>query len=428
MLSKLQNKKNKVSVITVVFNDAAHIRETIESVLSQTWEECEYLVIDGGSSDGTREIIREYEQKIAYWCSEPDKGIYDAMNKGILQATGDWICFLNSGDVFVDAEALANFLSAAPTTEADVIYGDSLEIDAGSANFLLAGEEPSKMEFYPIYRHGSSLVRQEVHRRFLFDLTQQSQFEYALDWHMIHQVYKAGGVFVKSNAVLEAFLKEGTSNHPLKNRWLNYKITSGNRFECFKFLLFLYYVLKHWVNKSGIYNYIRGFFLEYVLNSLLPHVPFWSWRKAYLKLVRANIGKGSFIMRKVYIQSPNRLKIGRFSHINRGCLVDARGNIKIGHSVSVSHNVSLVTGGHNYTDKYFSGKFEPITIEDFAWIGVGAIILQGVTIGKGAVVCAGSVVTKNVAAYDVVAGVPAKVIKKRPTDLRYVCKWETPFC
>ena len=75
--------RNKVSVITVVFNDVSNIRATIESFFAQTWAEKEYIIIDGGSTDGTVEIIKEYADRLAFWCSEKDKGIFDAMNKGI---------------------------------------------------------------------------------------------------------------------------------------------------------------------------------------------------------------------------------------------------------------------------------------------------------------------------------------------------------
>ena len=91
--------RNKISVITVVFNDVAHIKETMESYFSQTWEEKEYIVIDGGSTDGTADIISKYADRLAYWCSEPDGGIFDAMNKGIKYAKGDWINIKTSLDI-----------------------------------------------------------------------------------------------------------------------------------------------------------------------------------------------------------------------------------------------------------------------------------------------------------------------------------------
>lgn len=91
-----------ISVVTVCYNAADTIEKTMLSVLNQTYHDIEYIIIDGGSTDGTVEIIRKYADRIAYWVSEPDKGIYDAMNKGIKVATGEWINFMNAGDEFVD--------------------------------------------------------------------------------------------------------------------------------------------------------------------------------------------------------------------------------------------------------------------------------------------------------------------------------------
>ena len=95
-----------ISVITVCYNAVANIEETMLSVLNQRYDKVEYIVIDGGSKDGTLDVIKKYANKLAYWISEPDKGIYDAMNKGIAKATGDWINFMNAGDKFINEEVL----------------------------------------------------------------------------------------------------------------------------------------------------------------------------------------------------------------------------------------------------------------------------------------------------------------------------------
>lgn len=101
----------KVSIVTVVFNDQENILKTIKSVTNQSFKDREYLVIDGGSTDNTKEIINQNISSIDKYISEKDKGIYDAMNKAIDMAEGEWIIFMNSGDVFVDDHVLEKVFS-----------------------------------------------------------------------------------------------------------------------------------------------------------------------------------------------------------------------------------------------------------------------------------------------------------------------------
>ena len=96
----------KLSIITINLNNAEGLKQTIESVFSQTFSDFEFLIIDGGSTDGSVDIIKANQEKISYWVSEPDKGIYNAMNKAILKATGEYCYFLNSGDYLVDNNVL----------------------------------------------------------------------------------------------------------------------------------------------------------------------------------------------------------------------------------------------------------------------------------------------------------------------------------
>src|SRR4051812_43794117 len=96
----------RISVITAVLNGDRHLEHCILSVASQTYPNIEFIVIDGGSTDGSVEIIRRHEHRIRYWVSEPDKGIYDALNKGIRASTGDWVCVLGSDDFLYDEHVL----------------------------------------------------------------------------------------------------------------------------------------------------------------------------------------------------------------------------------------------------------------------------------------------------------------------------------
>ena len=113
-----------VSVITVALNTRFTIEEAIKSVLGQTYKNLEYIIIDGGSIDGTAEIIKSYGKKITKFISEPDRGIYDAMNKGILAASGDIVGFLNADDVFYDKNVIQKVASVFTNAEVDCVYGN----------------------------------------------------------------------------------------------------------------------------------------------------------------------------------------------------------------------------------------------------------------------------------------------------------------
>jgi acetyltransferase-like isoleucine patch superfamily enzyme len=412
---------SKISVITVVFNDVANIRKTMESFFSQTWKDKEYIVIDGGSTDGTVEVIKEFSDKLAYWCSEKDEGIYDAMNKGIAHCVGDWINILNSGDSYVYPDSLEQALVHIDSEKVDVVYGNSLAIGQHSDKYVFASPQTSKMETDIIYRHGSSLIKTTVQKKYLYDLNKRKKLGYALDWDMIYRVYKAGYKFQKVDVTIEAYQEEGISNNIFKSTWYNYLVISQGEFSFKKFVFFIKKIAFAIFHKSFLYPCVRAFAAEYMVNDILPHIPFWSWRKYYLKRIRMKIGKGTFIMKKNYLIYPWLISIGEHSHINRGCVLDGRGTIFIGNNVSISHNVNIITGSHDIQSQRFDGIFESIVIEDYAWLGVGCTILNNVHIGKGAVVCAGAVVTKDVPDYDVVAGIPAKKISERNHDIEYHC-------
>lgn len=119
----------RVSIVTVSFNSCATIRDTIESVLSQDFPDIEYIIVDGGSTDGTREIVAEYGKRISVFVSEPDRGIYDAMNKGIRAATGEVVGLLNSDDVYVDSTVVSGLVHAMYAARTDAVFADLVYVD-----------------------------------------------------------------------------------------------------------------------------------------------------------------------------------------------------------------------------------------------------------------------------------------------------------
>lgn len=115
-----------ISIITICYNAASDLEKTIKSVRAQVFNDYEYIIVDGGSKDVTSEIIKSNADVITKWVSEPDKGIYDAMNKGIKMATGDWVIMMNAGDIFADPDVLQNVFSHVIPDNITFLYGDTL--------------------------------------------------------------------------------------------------------------------------------------------------------------------------------------------------------------------------------------------------------------------------------------------------------------
>ncbi len=136
---RLQTKP-LVSIITVVYNAEEYLEETIQSVIGQTFKNIEYIIIDGGSTDGTFDIIKKYEHAIDYYISEKDEGIYDAMNKGIEAANGEWINFMNGGDTFHNSNVLQS-LSFPNKPDCDLLSGKVALYYKKSFLFLYGNEE-----------------------------------------------------------------------------------------------------------------------------------------------------------------------------------------------------------------------------------------------------------------------------------------------
>jgi maltose O-acetyltransferase len=155
-------------------------------------------------------------------------------------------------------------------------------------------------------------------------------------------------------------------------------------------------------------------------NHCITYLPF-SWLRKAIQSIgyRVSVGIKSKIERGLLFYSPQKIVIGNNTIINRNCTLEARGGIKIGDNVSISEHCSFFTSSHDPQSPDFTWVKKEIKIEDYVWIGAHALILQGITIGKGAVVGAGSIVTKDVEPYTIVAGNPAKPIGSRTKNLTY---------
>jgi glycosyltransferase involved in cell wall biosynthesis len=181
----------KVSIITINRNNSIGLRKTIESVLSQKWKDYEYIIIDGNSTDESLSVIEKFKERISYWVSEKDSGIYNAMNKGIQQSKGEYLLFLNSGDYFANEDILNNIFSN-PVNE-NIIYGNYIAEDTG-----VSYKSPRELRFstfwYKSICHQSAFIAKSLFDKHgLYD----ESLKIASDWHFFIKALFLGGATSK---------------------------------------------------------------------------------------------------------------------------------------------------------------------------------------------------------------------------------------
>lgn len=211
----------KVSILTVVYNGAATIRHSIDSVLGQDYPDIEYIIVDGNSKDGTQDIVRSYGNKIARFLSEPDAGIYDAMNKGIQLATGDVIGILNADDFYAYPSVVSEVAGVLASSNADASYGDLEYIDANDATVVRRKWVSGAYKVGAFLNgwmppHPTFFVRKEVyntHGHFRLDLGSAADYEL-----MLRFVHRENIKLAYLPKVLVKMRAGGVSNSTLKNR------------------------------------------------------------------------------------------------------------------------------------------------------------------------------------------------------------------
>ena len=202
----------KISIITINFNNLEGLKKTMFSVFNQTWQDFEFIVIDGGSTDGSASFIKEHSNTLTYWVSEPDKGIYNAMNKGIVKAKGDYVLFLNSGD-FLHNETTLELALNTFTSNEDIIYGDVLlqNTDLGIEKIQA---HPSKLPFSYFYRQTICQQSSFIKRK-LFDQIFYFNEEYKIssDWEFfVYAIYIEKVSYKKIDLIIAVYNMEGISS------------------------------------------------------------------------------------------------------------------------------------------------------------------------------------------------------------------------
>lgn len=206
---KTASEKPLITVITVVYNGEKTLEQTIQSVLNQTYDNVEYIVIDGESSDNTLEIIKKYENRIDYWQSEPDKGIYDAMNKGIGMATGDYIALLNADDWY-EIWACELIAKEIIKKKVDVYHGVIKILDEYDKVIKVEGNSTSLIANVMI-AHPTCFVSKRIYEKKKYDTNYKS----AADYDFVNYLVKVGAVFCFIPEIFANFRIGGMSSNKI---------------------------------------------------------------------------------------------------------------------------------------------------------------------------------------------------------------------
>jgi glycosyltransferase involved in cell wall biosynthesis len=206
-----------ITVITVCYNSENKIKATIESVLQQHYDNLEYIVVDGGSTDNTIDIIKRYASKFngdMRWISEPDEGVYDAMNKGIRKSKGDWIVFINAGDSFYSKDILNKiFINDNDIINNDVIYGKVNVKYSDQQEKIVSPEDLNEIWKGMVFCHQSSFIRSKVMKKYMYDLS----YEISADFDFFYRLFNQNYSFNEVDYVISNYEFEGISNDRIKN-------------------------------------------------------------------------------------------------------------------------------------------------------------------------------------------------------------------
>lgn len=224
----------KITIVTVCYNVESEIESTINSVINQTYPNIEYIIIDGGSDDGTVDIIKKYQDYIYHWISEPDNGVYYAMNKGISLATGEWINFMNAGDTFYAHDIVDNFVRMVQS-DVDVAFGDTF-VNYGK-NSYIENAKPF-YEHLPLhhdmgFNHQSSFFRVSLLKEWPFD----TKFLIAADYNMVIELYRKGAKFLYLPIIIANYQLGGLSDKKRRLHVYETLMVDNPRNELFNCLL-----------------------------------------------------------------------------------------------------------------------------------------------------------------------------------------------
>lgn len=254
----------KISIITICFNAVNTIEETILSVINQTFNNIEYIIIDGGSTDGTVDIIKKYAHYLTFWISEPDNGIYDAMNKGASHSSGDWIGYINAGDKYVNSRVLEKIANNLYQRSPDVLYGD-LKLNYSFGQFISKPQELTNFNRCFPFSHPASFVKTEILKHKYFDL----KYKIVADYNLFYSIYSEGGTFFYLPILIAEFeAEDGVSSKNILSSFKEVSKINGTVDKMGWHVKYLNLFIKDIIRKL-IYKFCPSYYNLIIKNSII---------------------------------------------------------------------------------------------------------------------------------------------------------------
>jgi acetyltransferase-like isoleucine patch superfamily enzyme len=436
----------KITIVTINLNMREDLERTIRSVVSQKCDrgEYQYIIVDGMSGDGSIDTIERYGDEIDTVIVERDNGIFDAMNKGISSAHGEYIYFLNAGDRFFDDFVLRDII--------DIVSSQSKKhnIICGNVATYRSGKRLGMANVEPWIPHQGAFVKTELMKRYRFD----DGYRIFGDMDLWRRM-KNDAIFeyLKIDRTIAKMELDGVGSDPryapkrLRDKW-RYAKKHGDYKNLIGTYILQYsgYIAYRLFGEDFYYH--RFTRLSSMMKKMVRR-PYWSTRRIIYsiysistypiyRLLMRRYGLWSFIHPCSSIGNHNLLSIGRHVEINHNVTIWGD-EIEIGDYVQLNPNVSIygkvylgryvmvgpgcmIAGGHHSFDsaeipmRFQGGESMGVRIDEDVWLGANCVVRDGIHIGKGAVIGAGSVVTGDIPPMSVCYGNPARVVRKRDTS------------
>jgi acetyltransferase-like isoleucine patch superfamily enzyme len=412
-----------VSVVVAVFNGRPEIEATLCSAFEQEYSPLEVIVIDGGSTDGTQEVVLRHKARLAVFVSEKDRGIGDAWNKGLARCNGEFVALLNCGDAW-PKDFVATHMRTLRANQRAIQYGTTFMTQSGQVVARLERRfNPLRLSDGFGFIHTSVMTSRAVYDEVGPFATDK---RIAIDAEWMLRALRQDVPFTRVEA--HNFMETGGIS---STQWLKGQLEYVDALKAHGFVagsgmplmmrkraqaLYLAAGLPRFRRVARMQTALLAIAL---LNGICRIVPFHGPRRLAWSMAGFKIHRTAVVHQGVRVMAMRRLSVGEGTIINRCTLIDNRFPVEIGKHVSIAHDCRIYTTGHDYHSPDFAIQTRPVRIDDYAVLFAGAVVMPGVTIGTGAVVLPFAVVTKSVEPMTVVGGIPALVRGRRSGEPSY---------